>query len=95
MSLDRNDILKIAELARLEVTEDQVTAYADTLSRILDLVERMNSVDTAGVVPMAHPLDMPLRLREDRVTEDNRREDFQQLAPATEAGLYLVPRVVE
>jgi aspartyl-tRNA(Asn)/glutamyl-tRNA(Gln) amidotransferase subunit C len=95
MSLDRNDVAKIAHLARLEVADADLDAYAAELSKILDLVEQMNAVDTAGVEPMAHPLQMAQRLRPDRVSEPDQRETFQTGAPATENGLYLVPRVIE
>ncbi|OGI49265.1 MAG: asparaginyl/glutamyl-tRNA amidotransferase subunit C [Candidatus Muproteobacteria bacterium RBG_16_65_34] len=95
MSLDRSQVRKIAHLARLEITDAEAERYAETLSRILDLVEQMNAVDTTGVAPMAHPTDAGLRLREDVVTETDRREKFLGLAPAAEAGLYLVPKVIE
>ena len=95
MSLDREQVRKIAHLARLHITEQEVSAYAETLSRILGLIEQMNAVDTTGVTPMAHPNEADLRLREDTVTETNQREKFQQIAPAVEAGLYLVPKVIE
>lgn len=95
MSLDQADVAKIAHLARLAVDGEEAAAVARDLSRILDLVAQMNAVDTRGVPPMAHPLDMPQRLRPDAVTEPNRREALQAAAPATEAGLYLVPRVIE
>ena len=95
MSLDRQQVLKIAHLARLALRADEVDAYAATLSRILGLIEQMNAVDTAGVAPMAHPNDAGLRLRDDVVTEIDQRERFLKLAPAAEAGLYLVPKVIE
>lgn len=95
MSLDREQVRKIAHLARLHITEQEVDAYAETLSRILSLIEQMNAVDTTGVMPMAHPNEAGLRLREDAVTETNQREKFQKIAPAVEAGLYLVPKVIE
>ena len=95
MSLSRNDVEKIARLARLHVDENQIDNYAQTLSRILDLVEQMNSVDTDNVEPMSHPRDAALRLRPDIVEETNQREAFQAIAPATENGLYLVPKVME
>ncbi|HEC16526.1 MAG TPA: Asp-tRNA(Asn)/Glu-tRNA(Gln) amidotransferase subunit GatC [Sedimenticola sp.] len=95
MSLDRADVEKIAHLARLEVEPDDMAAIAAELSNILELVEQMNAVDTEGVAPMAHPLHMVQRLRADEVTETNRREAFQAIAPQTEAGLYLVPKVIE
>lgn len=95
MSLSRQDVIKIAHLARLDVTEAEVAATADSLSRILGLIEQMNAVDTKGVAPMAHPQDATLRLREDHVAETDQRDKFQKIAPATEAGLYLVPKVIE
>ena len=95
MSLDSNDVNKIAHLARLAIDEKDVPGYTSNLSDILNLVEQMNSVDTDNVVPMAHPLDVSQRLREDVVTEEDQRENFQQIAPQVEAGLYLVPKVIE
>jgi len=95
MSLDRNDVEKIAHLARLAVSEEEKDSYAVDLSKILDLVAQMQAVDTAAVTPMAHPLDMAQRLRPDVPTEPDRRALFQGMAPVTEDGLYLVPRVVE
>ena len=95
MALDKRDVENIAHLARLAISEEDVPAYAENLSSILTLVEQMNAVDTAGVEPMAHPLEMAQRLREDVVTEQNQREHFQQHAPAVENGLFLVPKVIE
>lgn len=95
MALEKSDVENIAHLARLAISEEDVSAYAENLSSILDLVEQMSAVDTSGVEPMAHPLEMAQRLREDVVTEDNQREHFQQHAPAVENGLFLVPRVIE
>jgi len=95
MSLDSNDVKKIAHLARLAIDEADIPLYATNLSNILHLVEQMDSVNTDAVAPMAHPLDEVQRLREDAVTENNQREHFQQCAPLTEDGLYLVPKVIE
>ncbi|HKK05474.1 MAG: Asp-tRNA(Asn)/Glu-tRNA(Gln) amidotransferase subunit GatC [Gammaproteobacteria bacterium] len=95
MSLDKADVEKIAHLARLAIDEGDIPEYARNLTNILDLVEQMNAVDTAGVTPMAHPLEVAQRLREDEVTEADQRELFQAHAPAVEAGLYLVPQVIE
>ncbi len=95
MTLGREDIQKIAHLARLEINEQEVEQYAQTLSQILGLIEQMNAVDTTGVVPMAHPQDTGLRMRDDKVTEQDQRDAFQQVAPETKAGLYLVPKVIE
>lgn len=93
--LNAEDVDKIAWLARLGVDADKVEAYARDLSGILDFVEQMNAVDTSGVAPLAHPLDQTQRLRPDRVTEPDQRQLFQSIAPHVEAGLYLVPKVIE
>ena len=95
MSLDKQDVEKIAHLARLDINQSDVSAYAQNLSNILDLVEQMNSVNTDDVEPMAHPTDAVQRLREDEVRETNQRERFQKIAPQVENGLYLVPKVIE
>ncbi len=95
MSLDRDDVVKIAHLARLAIDEADIPRYARELSNILALVEQMNRVDTTDVEPMAHPLDTRQRLRPDVLTEDDQRELFQTNAPQVEAGLYLVPKVIE
>lgn len=95
MALDSKEVEKIAHLARLAVTPGEVETLKGELSGILDLVERMSSQDTSDVLPMAHPLHMNQRLREDEVTEEDRREEFQSVAPLTDEGLYLVPKVIE
>jgi aspartyl-tRNA(Asn)/glutamyl-tRNA(Gln) amidotransferase subunit C len=95
MSLERHDIEKIAHLARLGVSDDDIPSYAHDLSAILGLVEQLNNADTTDVSPMAHPLDATQRLREDVVTESDQRERFQALAPRVEDGVYLVPKVIE
>jgi len=95
MSIEPSDVEKIAHLARLEVTEADVPEYVRNLSNILDLVAQMDGVDTDKVEPMAHPMAMAQRLREDVVTETDQRDHFQQIAPQTENGLYLVPQVIE
>lgn len=95
MGIDNSEVKKIAHLARLQLTDNEVGPTAESLSRILGLIEQMNAVDTTGVSPMAHPLDMHLRLRDDAPTEPDQRDEFQKLAPAVEAGLYLVPKVIE
>ncbi len=95
MSIDVDEVTKIAKLACLSVNEDDVQSYATNLSNILDLVAQMDEVDTSGVTPMSHPFDAVQRLREDVVTDFDRREDFQAIAPKTEDGLYLVPKVIE
>ena len=95
MSLTSDDVAKIAHLARLAVSPDDAAALGRDLSNILDLVEQMDSVDTADVEPMAHPLEMAQRLRDDRVTEQDQRDRYQENAPAVEKGLFLVPKVIE
>lgn len=95
MSLDRSDVDKIAHLARLQIEEQDAPEYAQNLTNILDLVDQMQAVDTTDVLPMAHPLDAVQRLRSDIVTEDNQREQLQEVAPAVENGLFLVPKVIE
>ena len=95
MSLDTEAIARIAHLARLGVDESENETYARNLSDILSFVEQLGNVDTQGVEPMAHPMDASQRLRPDQVTETDQRESFQAVAPRVEAGLYLVPKVIE
>ncbi len=95
MSLDEETTRNIAHLARVAMSDAELAHIGADLSRILDLVAEMDKVDTRHVEPMAHPLHMAQRLRPDEVTESNQRERFQAIAPATENGLYLVPRVIE
>ena len=95
MSLTADDVKKIAYLARLGIDSQDVESYAKDLSGMLDLMTQMNDLDTDGVIPMAHPMDQMQRLRPDEVTEHDNREKFQAIAPQVEAGLYLVPKVIE
>lgn len=95
MSIEVDEVKKIARLAALNVDQANIQSYATNLSNILHLVEQMNAVDTTGVTPMSHPFDAVQRLREDVVTEPDRREEFLAIAPKTEDGLYLVPKVLE
>jgi aspartyl-tRNA(Asn)/glutamyl-tRNA(Gln) amidotransferase subunit C len=95
MSLSATDVKKIAHLARLGIEEKDVESYAQDLSGMLDLVAQMNVLNTDDIATMAHPLEQTQRLRPDNVTEINQREQFQMIAPAVEAGLYLVPKVIE
>jgi aspartyl-tRNA(Asn)/glutamyl-tRNA(Gln) amidotransferase subunit C len=95
MSIDADEVKKIAYLARLKIEDTDIPNYVSNLSNILDLVAQMDSVSTEGVLPMAHPLDAVQRLRDDVVTESDRREDFLEIAPNAEDGLYLVPKVIE
>jgi len=95
MSLTADDVNKIAYLARLGIDTQDTESYAKDLSGMLDLVAQMSNVNTDDVAPMAHPLDQVQRLRTDQVSETNNREAFQEIAPQVEAGLYLVPKVIE
>ncbi|OPX54960.1 aspartyl/glutamyl-tRNA(Asn/Gln) amidotransferase subunit C [Oceanospirillum multiglobuliferum] len=95
MALDQTDVEKVAHLARLQIEEQDIPEYTRNLTSILDLVSQMQAVDTDDIDPLAHPLDATQRLRHDEVTETNQREHFQKNAPAIEAGLFLVPKVIE
>jgi aspartyl-tRNA(Asn)/glutamyl-tRNA(Gln) amidotransferase subunit C len=95
MSLELNDVTKIANLARIEISEDEARATLAQLNNIFDLIEEMKAVNTDGVAPMSHGIEVNQRLREDKVTETNHREENQKPAPQVEAGLYLVPKVIE
>lgn len=95
MSLDKSEVQKIAWLARLAIDEQDISTYSDELSSILGLVETMSLVNTDGISPIAHPLDLAARLRPDEVTEANQRDQFQKNAPLIEDGCYLVPKVIE
>ncbi|KAF1067809.1 glutamyl-tRNA amidotransferase [Variovorax paradoxus] len=99
MSLSASDIARIASLARLQLAPDESERMLSQLNGFFDVVERMRSVDTTGVEPLAHPVaaieDIVLRLREDVVSEPDNREANQRSAPAVEAGLFLVPKVIE
>jgi aspartyl-tRNA(Asn)/glutamyl-tRNA(Gln) amidotransferase subunit C len=95
MSLTAEEVKKIAHLARLGIEEQDVPHYAEDLSGMLELMAAMGAVDTGDVLPMAHPLDLQQRLRSDAVTERDERDKFQAIAPQVEAGLYLVPKVIE
>jgi aspartyl-tRNA(Asn)/glutamyl-tRNA(Gln) amidotransferase subunit C len=96
MSLTRNDVENIAHLARLAITDSELPVYVDSLSKILNFVEQLNGADTARVEPMAHPLaEQVQRMRPDEILDADRHEKYQRNAARTEAGLYLVPKVIE
>ena len=95
MSLSMADVQRIADLARIEIGTEDGAQYAGQLSQIFELVAKMQAVPTDNIIPMAHAQDVALRLRDDRVTETDQRELFQAIAPAVEASLYLVPKVIE
>jgi len=95
MALSSEDIQRIAHLARIEITSAEAVDVRAKLDGIFDLIGRMRAVDTTGIVPMSHAQEVTLPLREDVVTETDRRELYQTVAPAVQDGLYLVPRVIE
>lgn len=95
MSVEQAEIEKIAELARIRIDESRIAEVTERIAGILDLVDRMQRLDTTAVEPMANPLDAVQRLRSDVVTEADQRDAFQAIAPATEDGLYLVPKVID
>lgn len=100
MSLSLTDIARLAKLAQLDLSEQQASDTLAKLNDIFSLVEQMKAVDTTGIEPLSHPVaawrdDLAMRLREDQVTEPNRRDDYQQPAPVVQDGLYLVPKVIE
>lgn len=95
MALNKNDVEKIAHLARLQISDSDAAEVGLRISNILAMIDQMQNVDTSEVNPMAHPFDAVQRLRPDQVTEQNQRDYLQKIAPATQDGLYLVPRVIE
>ncbi|HEX6321544.1 MAG TPA: Asp-tRNA(Asn)/Glu-tRNA(Gln) amidotransferase subunit GatC [Burkholderiales bacterium] len=95
MSLSDDQIRRLARLARIAIQPEESAEVARRLNRVLALVEQMRAVDTAGIEPMSHALDMVQRLRADEATEPDLRQDYQSVAPAVEDGLYLVPKVIE
>ena len=95
MSLTPEDVSRIALLSRIELSAAERETTRGHLNGILGFIEQLQAVDTTGIEPMAHAVDVVLRLRPDVVTESDRRAGFQAVAPETEAGLYLVPKVIE
>ena len=95
MSLTLEQVKRIAHLARVEISDAEALTTQGHLNGIFQLIEQMQAVDTTGVEPMAHAQDLNQRLRNDTVTEENRRAAYQAVAPEVEAGLYLVPKVIE
>lgn len=93
--MDKSEIDKIATLARLRVSPVEAGEVAARIGEILAMIDRMRSVDTTGVEPLAHPLDAVQRLRADEVTETDRRDELLALAPSSRDGLFLVPKVIE
>ena len=95
MSLTLEQVQRIAHLARIEISDSEALSTQGHLNGIFQLIEQMQAVDTRGVEPMAHAQDLSQRLRQDEVSESDRRAAYQAVAPETEAGLYLVPKVIE
>ena len=95
MPLNKQDVKKAADLARIAISDDEAEAALAPLEQVFTLIEQMQSQNTDGVEPMAHAQDISSRLREDTVTETNKREALQASAPATEKGLFLVPKVID
>ena len=95
MSLTLEQVRRVAQLARIEISDAEAETTRGQLNEIFALIEEMQAVDTQGIEPMAHAQDLSQRLRPDVVTEIDRRTDYQAVAPETEAGLFLVPKVIE
>ena len=95
MSLTPDDVRRLARLARIELAADESDAVLERLNGVLGLVDEMRRVDTQGIEPMAHAVDVSQRLRPDEPREADRREAYQSVAPAVDKGLYLVPKVIE
>ena len=95
MALELDDVRRVAHLARIAIDDAEAAATLAQLSRVFGLIEQMQAVDVAAIAPMAHAQDEALRMRADRVTEQDQRALFQSIAPEVDAGLYLVPKVIE
>ncbi|HMU86999.1 MAG TPA: Asp-tRNA(Asn)/Glu-tRNA(Gln) amidotransferase subunit GatC [Agitococcus sp.] len=95
MAVTLNDINKIAHLARLGLSDEEKSRYTDSLNNILGLIDDLQAVNTQGIEPLAHAVDVTQPLRPDVVTETNQRDAYQKIAPAVQEGLYLVPKVIE
>ena len=95
MTITQDDIEKIAELARIRISGEEIGEVTQRITEILQMVDTLQAADTSNIEPMANPLDSTQQLRADEVTELNRRDDFLAIAPAVEDGLFLVPRVIE
>ena len=95
MKIEDSVVKNIAELTKLKFTDDEFAEIRNSMTKILELVEQMQQVDTHGVIPLANPLDATQPLRPDIVTEENKRAIYQRFDPETQDGLYLVPKVIE
>tara|TARA_B100001029_G_C14779777_1_gene295878 strand:+ start:265 stop:552 length:288 start_codon:yes stop_codon:yes gene_type:complete len=95
MAFDKSEVSKVAQLARVQITEEEMDDIEGRITEILRLIDQMQSVDTNSIIPMSHPLDGKQILRSDMVSEENNRDELQKLAPKVENGLFLVPKVIE
>ena len=95
MALTLDDVKRVAHLARIAITDDEAQSTHTQLTGIFKLIAQMEAVDVSAIEPMSHAQDLVQRLREDTVTEGDQRQRFQAIAPQVEAGLYLVPKVIE
>jgi aspartyl-tRNA(Asn)/glutamyl-tRNA(Gln) amidotransferase subunit C len=95
MALTKNDVYKVATLARIEISDEQAEETLGQLNKVFALIEEMQTVDTTDIEPMAHAQDISTRLRDDVVTEKDEHEALQSNAPAVERALFLVPKVIE
>lgn len=95
MAITQSDVEKIAHLARLELSASETEAVASSVSDILELVDKMQAINTDGITPLSHPFEAVQKLREDEVNETNHRDELQTLAPSSQDGLYLVPKVID
>ena len=95
MALSDDQVRRLARLARIALRPQDSAPVVERLNRVLGLIDQLRAVDTTGIEPMSHALDLTQRLRPDEVTEKDQRERFQAVAPATDKGLYLVPKVIE
>ena len=95
MTIDKRDIEKLSQLARITISPDSIEPVTDRINKVLNMVDQLQSIDTSNIAPMSHPLDAVQRLRADEVTETNERDTLMENAPAKEDGLFLVPRVID
>ena len=95
MALSDDQVRRLARLARIALRPQDSAPVVERLNRVLGLIDQLRAVDTTGIEPMSHALDLTQRLRPDEITEKDQRELFQAVAPATDKGLYLVPKVIE
>ncbi len=93
--MDKDTIIKIADLAKIEIKQDQINDIVSSLEKILNLVDEMNSINTNNVKPMAHPLNLKQELRKDKVLEINNRDLFQKNNKYTDNGYYKVPKIID